>query len=396
MSFMRSIIVFMVILAVLTGAAQAQAVKSNPGRILVNSHVYSGIVFDNESGKSAHGFLAFDQIDEIVRMARQAGHMVDVASIHHLSEQLLASYDVVLMPMPAIMLTSEDIAILRAFIARGGGVGITVASGQVLFAAPMNMTPRENISLDMYPRLSNMALFTGPYGITFGNNTRDSVLVSIDQQSPLAGPLMAKNVLMPYGYATLVIDPSKAAAAATLPGLNRVLVAYATDKALLGKGRLVVCGNSFGFFDNFARKNDNLAFMRNMLEYLLSEDATPDYAIISHGITAKKTLPGDTIGVSATVKNVSATAAPATNLSISLYTYNDKTKTAGTLVKKLKSVSVSALAAGAQNVHSSEVRIPGTVQPGAYVIVFAVDPQQTTADTNIANNTRISRKFSIR
>jgi hypothetical protein len=398
MSYSRILIACCIILALLSAGAQAQAVKSTPGKILVNKHTSIWAIKNVDSGRTSHGvFWGYEYLDELVRALREAGHSVDVESLHHLSDALLAPYDVLLMPMPGIVLGPDDIEALRNFIRNGGGVGIMVSSNQQFLVAPPAGSNRISHKMpDIYPNLANMQLFTAPFGITFGDNSFRWVVVEVNQQSPLAGPLSVQNLNLPVGYATLIIDPAKAASAATLPFENRVMVSYVTDKSLLGKGRLVVCSNSFGFFDEFIRTKDNLGFVRNLVEYLLSEDAIPDYAIINHAVTAKKPFPGDDITVSANVKNISTASAPATTLSITLYAYDEATKSAGTLVKKLKSVAIGSLAAGAQFVYTSDLRIPGSVEPGAYVVVFRVDPNGATADTNIANNTRISRKFVVR
>lgn len=335
------------------------------------------VLFNNNAIMTEETELT-DIFGEFIRAMRECGATIDRASIRHLTDELLADYDILIMIVPQMKLADADKEALRRFIAAGGGVLFMVEPYELGFDT------------------DNINSFTRDYGIQSG-----SVFLSffefgeVIQTSPLAVPEKAEHVFMGIFSAGLEVTPGESEAAIVDKATGSVLAAYSIKQSILGKGRLVVFGDYFPFFDVLIRERDGLAMGRNLIRYLASDPEVADLAITRMTIKAKGLFPGDIVNVSFTVKNTGDAATGDCSYALTLHAWDKEHKTAGPSLKKLRELPLGVLQAGEEKVFTTHGKLPGDLEPGVYVVKVVVDPKNVSGDKNRENNSRIGKTFTV-
>lgn len=319
-----------------------------------------------------------DVYSELVRAMKECGATMERASIRHLTDDLLAGYDILVMVIPEMKLADPDKEALRRFIAGGGGVLYMLAPYELGYDT------------------DNINGFTWDYGIQAGSlHLSFFNLGEVLQTSPFARPEKAEYIYMGFISAGLEIKPGDAEAAIVDRSTGSVLAAYSTKQSLLGKGRLVVIGDYLTFSDMLIREKDGLAAARNMIRYLASEPEVADLAVTSMTIKAKGLFPGDSVNISFTAKNIGAKAGVDGGYALTLHAWDKAAKTSGPSLKKLRELSMGALQPGEEKVIKTQGKLPGNLEPGIYVVKVVLDPKGISEDVYRADNSRISKPFTV-
>lgn len=317
---------------------------------------------------------------EFHRAMRECGATVDRASIHHITDELLAGYDILILPLTPFMLDDADKSALRSFIRAGGGV--------------LLMAWKDEFFGDN----ANIEGFTAEYGIRAGLSeyAAQFSVADVIQTAPLSGPEPALQVRTLGHFLQIVIDPAMAEGVLQLAHNGHYVGAVSNQRSLLGKGRLVVLGDETIFQNDFIRRADGLAFARNLIRYLASEPSDPDLAISRLVLTAKGAKPGGEVGIDLAVKNVGRANAPEKQTAIAIHHYDKSTKAAGPEVSSLLTVMIPALEPGEEFKRALTARLPEALEAGRYVIVVTIATPPVPGETNLVNNRRISKPFQIR
>lgn len=364
----RSLILVLAIILGVSTCAGAEAAEDQL-RILINQ---------NTADEAWHNLRT--NYAEFHRAMRECGATVDRVSIHHITEEMLTGYDILILPLTPFILDDADKTALRSFIRSGGGVLLMIWKDEYF---------GDNANIDG---------FTAEYGIRAGGSeyaTHFSV-ADVIQASPLSGPEPAIQVRTLGHFLQIVVDSGEAEGVLQLNHNGHFVGAVSNRRLLLGDGRLVVLGDETIFQNDFIRRADGLAFARNLIRYLASEPSDPDLAIARLGLTAIAAQPGSEIAIDLTVANVGRADAPKKTVSFVIHHYNKSTKTAGEGVSGLLTVEIPALEPGKEYAESRKARIPEDIAAGRYVIVANISAPAIPGETNLANNRRLSKSFKIR
>ena len=183
---------------------------------------------------------------DFIALAEAEGFEVDHGYLNRITDSFLEGIDVLMIYSPGNYFLDSDKAAIRRFL-RGGG--------------SLLMIPAHSWFFD---DLSNIGSLIEEYGIGIGpEHYNSNILGNVPADCPMAGPEKCKKVELRHSRVCLVVDKKYARSVIDLTD-GQIGGAICTNPKRIGKGKLVVLGNSLQSY----QYQDNRAFNINMLKYL--------------------------------------------------------------------------------------------------------------------------------
>lgn len=338
--------------------------------IFINTNLGSGSSYWVEINGTYNAFA---------ELAKESGYNIDQGYLTTIKDPRLANVDVLVLSMPGLKLLDDDKTTLRKFISDGGSLFLLV----------------DLPSYYPWVDLTNLESFTKDYGISFGDSSEFEDIADVVKGTALSKPEKAEKLSSPYGRVHLLIDSARAEAAAKFDN-GKILVAYSTYTKLLGKGKLVVIGDSRMLANEpFVRelnRQDNKAFVKNILLYFA---AGYDLSVAKVKVKPGNVAAGEKVKVQAVIRNVGDSESEATKLSFLLSSASDSDLSPPADPIVLKTVSIKPLASGKKIKVKMKLLIPDSVEPSEYYLIALVDPDGTSSDSNTNNNKKASKKIIV-
>lgn len=359
----RNVLRIVLSLVLVLGIAAAAGAQAKPLVVLVNN-------LDNEYWISFSG--KFDQLaDELI----DAGYDIDERGFDSFNAGNLAGIKILVFAMPDGNLPASDIAALKTFIQNGGAVLVMVDDD------------------DYYPWIEydDLNNFVQPFGITIGSGEGSDPVGTVVATSPFAKPEAIAQIRSYEGRRKLTVNSQFAKVDSVLSNGTNFIV-HSVYRGMLGKGRLVVIGESRWLTDDPGvgqiRDEDNTPMVRNIFAWLAGKGV--NLQMKKNKVVGSNLSAGSTITVKGTVKNLGTAASPATKVNFVLVS------TSGAPYEgTIKTITLQALNAGALAKITQKIKLPGNLPAATYVLTAVVDPEYVSGDVDLSNNAKNSKQITV-
>lgn len=369
--FNKGTVLLLVLVALLLGVATAEAQKSRPAADKVKFFINTN-VGPNPIGNlvSTNGLYA-----KFAGLVRGEGFEITHGLLTEYSPDFLETIDVLMLPIPALIMLDDDKNAIRQFIKNGGAVFVL---GWYDTGVPLW-------------DFANMDSLIREYGITFGQSSSGNRLFgSVANPGPLAQPREVGAIESSVARKALIVESGKATKAVTLEN-GQTLIAVSTNKTLLGKGRVVVCGDFSMFAESdvisYIGASDNTDLAVNIIRYL---GGSVDLAVNKIAFNGNALASFNPTTITVRVKNLGTLASGNAKLSIIL---TDSADVSGAEeIKTLKTVNFSNVAPGKKQKIKTSVSLPAFVGAGTYYLKAVIE---YNGDANGDNNLKVSAPFTV-
>jgi hypothetical protein len=302
---------------------------------------------------------------------KNEGFRVNQKFMTEITEDQLAGADIFVLAVPNFSLLTEHKAILDRFIQNGGGI--------LLLVYPYSTD------------LSNIGSFSRDYGITFGSKHLAAWTADVLQDSPFNEPHNCSTIglLKILNYLKLKVDVSKAEIAARMK--NGSIIGSFSRASKLGKGRLVLLGTDVLFHSSSVHKYDNMEFGLNIMHYLAGGGF--DLQLKKAKIKKKYHQASEEITCIAKIKNIGN--GDSTETTVVFYLTDNGSLSTSSIVKNLGEANVPVIKGGKKTKIKYSAVLPTWLGDGDYYTFAVIDPEDTSGDSNIDNNSKAGNKITV-
>lgn len=367
----RGMLLGMVLAALLIGVATADAQKARPAadkvKFFINTNVGATPLGNLVSTNGLYAKFA--------ELVRAEGFEITHGLLVSITPDFLETIDVLMLPIPALILLDEDKDAIREFIRNGGSLFVL---GWYDTGVP-------------WWDFSNMDSLIREFGITFGQSSGGNRLFgSVVDPGPLSDPKDVSAIESTLARKALLVESGKAVKGATLEN-GQTLIAVSTNKTLLGKGRVIVCGDFSMFAQsdtaNYIDASDNTDLAVNIIRYL---GGSVDLMVNKIAFNGSSLASFNPANITVRVKNLGTLASGSGKLSIILA---DSAEVTGAEdIKTLKTLTFSDVAPGKKKKLKTSLSLPAFVGAGTYYLKVVIE---YNGDTDPSNNTKVSAPFTV-
>lgn len=357
-AFLRTCAVFMILsFGSIPISAQNRDLDDEKPLFFVNTNS----TFEFSSG----GNYGFTKLKEIVE---EAGYRFDHGLHPEINEQYLEGISVYFLPIRKFFLLDEEKVALRKFIRAGGTVIMT-----------------------NWSYIRNEDTFAQEFGIEYRAASYNDNYGNVPASSPVSKPYQI-NRTHPGELIHLRVSDSTKAVPLAYTEDGYVYAAEGIGNSV-GQGSFFVLSCMRGIHDNevagYVYDEDNANFLRNLMEHI---KGSYDLGILRVKPKGSQLEPGDIFTCIAKIKNFGTKASEGVKLEFYITDDGNLEEGPATNIKMVKSASFLPLEPGKSRLVKLQAKIPSWINPGSYILVAKVDPNETSDDDAFENNLKVAKR----